>query len=413
MSKLLGKLLPSETAARRLADKVMLMNPQPDGAKRDVPTLLVMNRAVLASDIRVVAERGLFNIAAVSAAHFEALTASHVPKAERIQTFFNPTYWSGSADRRAKLKSITMAFLNRIEARIGFDAVVVANTDYWQDEALKDACREMGKPFVVLCRENYAVPLVQEELDIRIKSAGFTFHGDVVAVASDITRNTMMTSGAFEEGAVQTIGWPRFDSWLDAPPTAPEDRNLITLVAYQEPLYLAPNNFNDVLRAFVASAKASGEAGRFCIKLKKIGHLSALLKACPTLLFSGVKIHTKYPLDTLLRHSQMVIGYNTTGMLEGYLTDCAVVVPWWADAPRSHENCLVTKDTALDLATTEFPESAEALQALIKEAIAGKLSPRGTDAERIAQFQRFIAFDRTTRASDRFEAVVRGVLAGR
>lgn len=405
MSKLLTKFLPSETAARRLADKVQLLGPKQAG-----PTLLVMNRAVLSSDIRAVAARSSLNFATVSAARFEALTAGVVPKEEQVQTFFNPTYWTGPAARREKLKAITRAFLDRVDARIGFDAIVVANTDYWQDEAVKDACREMGKRFIVLCRENYAVPLEQKLLDDRIKETGFAFEGDAVAVASDITRDTMLATGAFKPGSVHTIGWPRFDSWLDPPATPPEDRKLITLVAYQEPLYLAPKNFDDVLHAFVAAAKASGAPGRFCIKLKKMGHLSALLKACPALLFSGVKIHTKRPLDDLLRQSSVVIGYNTTGILEGYLTDCAVIVPWWADAPRTHDDCLVTMDADLDLATTYFPESADALKALIADALAGDLPPRGTDAQRIAQFQRFIWFDREATATARFEAVVRSAL---
>ena len=406
MSKLLTKFLPSEAAARRLANKVQLLGPKQVG-----PTLLVMNRAVLSSDIRAVAARSSQNFATVSAAQFEALTSGVVPKVDQTQTFFNPTYWSGPAERREKLKTITRAFLDRVNDRIGFDAVVVANTDYWQDEAVKDACRDMGKRFVVLCRENYAVPLEQKLLDDRIRQTGFVFAGDVVAVASDITRDTMLATGAFKPGSVHTIGWPRFDSWLDESIPAPEDRKLITLVAYQEPLYLAPKNFDDVLHAFVAAAKVSGAPGRFCIKLKKMGHLSALLKACPALLFSGVKIHTKRPLDELLRQSSVVIGYNTTGILEGYLTDCAVIVPWWADAPRTREDCLVTKDTDLDLATTYFPESAEDLKALIGDAFAGKLLPRGTDAERIAQFQRFVWFDRAATASARFEAVVKAALA--
>jgi len=406
MSKLLTKFLPSGIAARRLANKVQLLGPKQVG-----PTLLVMNRAVLSSDIRAVAARSSQNFATVSAAQFEALTAGVVPKVDQTQTFFNPTYWTGPAERREKLRSITRAFLDRVNDRIGFDAVVVANTDYWQDEAVKDACRDMGKRFVVLCRENYAVPLEQKLLDDRIRQAGFVFAGDAVAVASDITRDTMLATGAFKPGSVHTIGWPRFDSWLDAARTAPDGRKLITLVAYQEPLYLAPKNFDDVLHAFVAAAKVSGTPGRFCIKLKKMGHLSALLKACPALLFSGIRIHTKRPLDELLRQSSVVIGYNTTGILEGYLTDCAVIVPWWADAPRTHEDCLVTKDTALDLATTYFPESVEGLKALIGDAFAGKLPPRGTDAERIAQFQRFIWFDPAVTASARFEAVVKAALA--
>ena len=84
-----------------------------------------------------------------------------------------------------------------------------------------------------------------------------------------------------------------------------------------------------------------------------------------------------------------------------------MVVPWWDDAVRTAENCLVVKDNQNDSNTTYFPESVNALNELIQKSLVGKLAGLGTDEERINQFKKFIMFDRNESASSRFEALVR------
>jgi hypothetical protein len=370
-----------------------------------------MNRAVLASDLQALAQRTNLNFASIGAAAFESLLSRHVPPKLQTQTFYTRTYLQSETGLKRRLKGIAGTFLNETRARIPFDAVVVANTDYWQDEVLKDACGEQSLPFLVLCRENYAVKYEQELLRERIKESGFTFRGTAVAVASDITRDIMLSTGAYRPGTVTTVGWPRFDSWSGSKPIVEEDRTLITLVSYQQATYLAPENFVAVLKEFVRTARRSGRADRFRIKLKKASHLRGLLMACPELLLSGIRIVAKQPLDALLRKSRVVIGYNTTGILEAYLTDAAVIVPWWGDAIRSEDNCLVTEDNESDRRTTYFPTSQEALRLLIDKALDNALPPLGSPEDRLRQFKRFVWFDRSETSSSRFEAFVRRYIA--
>ena len=393
---------PFRHSAESLARKVTL-----SGNMNGNLTILCMNRAVLSSDIKAMGTRTQLNFVSISAAAFEALLSPLVPKSLQTQTFYQDTYLKSSVELRQKLKSVASAFLTETAKRIQFSAVVVANSDYWQDEVLKDVCREKSIPFIVLCRENYAVKYEQDLLSTRIKESKFVYNGNAIAVASDITRDTMLLTGAYKRQAVVTISWPRFDSWLDQKPTALENRPYITLVSYQQKTYLAPKNFKSTLKEFVRIAKTSGKAPQFCIKLKKASHLRGLLRCCPQLLFSGVKIISKQPLDELLQKSRMVIGYNTTGILEAYLTDSAVVVPWWDDAVRTGENCLVVKSNQSDRNTTYFPESEKALGELVTKSLGGNLASLGTEQDRINQFKRFVMFDKNESASSRFEKLVR------
>jgi hypothetical protein len=389
-------------AAEKLARKVRLSK-----EKRNGPTLLCMNRAVLCSDLQAMEDRTNLNFATVSSSAFEALLAKYVPENLRIQTFYFKTYVESAPALKQKLKRIVVAFLKKTMERNPFEAVVVANTDYWQDEVLKDVCREMAIPFIVLCRENIAVTYEQDLLRKRIVESEFIFQGTALAVASDISKDTMYSTGAYKPGTVATIGWPRFDSWLNVKPTPDEDRTLITLISYQQKTYLAPNNFISTLREFVKVARSSGKANQFCIKLKKTSHLRGLIMACPKLLFSGIKITSKQPLDSILRRSRVVIGYNTTGILEAFLTECAVIVPWWDDAVRSAHNCLIVEEVKSDRQTTYFPTSPEAFGEMLHKALNNVLSPLGSQEERLRQFQRYVRFDKNESASSRFEALIR------
>jgi hypothetical protein len=402
MKRIPDFFLPSENTARKLAGKVRVSGPG-----RSFPTLLCMNRAVLSSDLKAMGTRTALNFATISAAAFEALLSPHVPKGLQEQTFYQKTYLQSNPALKQKLKSIVAVFLRETEKYIPFSAVIVANSDYWQDEVLKDVCKEKSIPFIVLCRENYAVKYEQDLLRTRIKKSEFAYGGNAIAVASDMTRDIMLSTGGYEKEAVVTVGWPRFDSWLNVKQASINERPFITLVSYQQKNYLAPRNFEATLREFVKAAKASGKADQFCIKLKKPAHLRSLLLSCPQLLFSGIKIVSKQPLDELLQKSRMVIGYNTTGILEAYLTECAVVVPWWDDAVRTVYDCLVVKNSQSDSDTTYFPETPTAFAELIQKSLAGKLAALGSREERIEQFKRFVFFDKNESASSRFEALVR------
>ena len=375
------------------------------------PTLLCMSRAVFNSDIGALRSRTNLNYATISAAAFESLLAPHVPLSEQVQTYFGAAFAAAEDNTKRKLLDIVRRFLSAAIARHPIHAVAVANTDYWQDEALKDACRELSLPFLVLCRENYAVGHSQELLKTRIRQSKFCFRGTGVAVASDNTRNTMLASGAYEPDSVWTVGWPRFDTWLDCEGVTLPDEKLVVLIAYQQDGYLAPRNFTGALNAFAKAARLSGTPERFVIKLKKMAHLKDLLLSCPRLLFSGVKIVASGPLDDLLRRAAAVIGYNTTGVLEAYLTGAAIIVPWWDDAVRPSGECLISAFDEDDRRTAYFPASPDKLLALLSRAARGGLPALGSGDERLRRFRKFVWIDKNVSASARFEAFARRYIA--
>jgi hypothetical protein len=368
------------------------------------PVILCMNRAVLASDIEAMRLHTKLNFATVSAAAFEKLFEWHVPTKDRIQSFYTLTYLNYPREQREKLKSIAREFLHETGKRVRYDAIVIGNCDYWQDEMLYDVCKEDNVPVIVLCRESCVMGAdIQRE---RYAQAKYIFRGTAMAVDSETTKDVLLSTGAYSAGTIHAVGWPRFDKWVNFVPKTNVSKRDILLIAYQEKGYLAPKNFVDVLKLFVQAARQRNHSNRFCIKLKKASHIKNLLLACPQLLFSGIRITSKTPMDELIKSSAMVIGYNTTGVLEGYLSDSAVVVPWWKDSVRERSECLIYEPNEADRAVTYFPKSALELGQHIHAALEGRLPPKGSHELRLKHFSHFIRHEPPNLASSRFEKLV-------
>lgn len=94
------------------------------------------------------------------------------------------------------------------------------------------------------------------------------------------------------------------------------------------------------------------------------------------------------------------------GIVEAYLADAAVIVPWWADA-RQTEHVYFHPGHEADNRTTYFPISRKALREQIDRLAEGALAPLGSRTERLAQFGRYVDFDETEPAALKFTRFVK------
>ncbi len=125
---------------------------------RDQPTILAMDRGQFAKDIEAMRQRTALNWATISASHMRKAQENWVSAPARQQTYFTRSLRHEHRDLLPLLAAFGLAFLEAASARTPIAAVLSANVDYWQDEAIKIACSTLGIPFLVLCRENRTIP---------------------------------------------------------------------------------------------------------------------------------------------------------------------------------------------------------------------------------------------------------------
>jgi len=370
------------------------------GARGDAPVILCLERALFRKDIEEMRKRTGLGFVSVQAARVKKFQEPWIAPRFREQTYFYSLLEGELIRAKAPLARFGRAFLEAAARRRPIAAVLAGNTDYWQDEAIKLGCADLGIPFLVLCRENYVWKKSADYVHRRFIESKFRFRGQGVAVASEVTRQTMVSSGAFTPEAVAVTGWPRFDIWFGRQAAA-GPRDTIVLLSYAEKRYLAPENFVDTLKVFAELALAHQDRLNFVIKTKKANETEEIYDICPVLRQSKVEVTGTRSLMDLYDRARLVVGYNSLAVLETLLSSAAVVVPWWGDAVRPPTECLLSAENPSDRAVVEFAQDPAALRVLVEQAIAGTLTPLGTETERLARFSAHSSFDPARSSSER------------
>lgn len=376
------------------------------------PTVLCLQRATFAKDIGEMRLRCNLNFVTIPTTHVKAVQERWVPPEWQMQSYFTRFVDDELAAFRPYLERFGEALLKAASATHQVDAILSANTDYWQDEALRRAASRLGLPFLVLCRENYTIRQDQANVLNHYKKARFRYTGTGVAVYSQTTREVMELMGAFPQGAVWVTGAPRFDRWREVKPLPAAERDCVTLLSYAYPIYEAMENFRDVATIFADLADKTPNL-RFVLKLKKENEAADALALCPQLKHSRVEFVADWPLFDLLPRSRAVIGCNSLAVAEALLADTAVIIPAWRDALSNSNTCLYHFSEPKHQQCIYFPRSADDFRTMLEKAIQAALPTLGTTEERQACFGEHLHYGKDESSSELVERFIRHFVAQR
>ena len=381
------------------------------------PTVLCLDRAMFIKDIVEMQKRCNLNLPLLHVKEVKWPQEKWVPARLRRQTFLGTDLRTRLPRLREGLRKYGIALLKAISKQHKIDAVLAANTDYWQDEALRFACTTLGIPFLVMSRESYVIGRGRKYVSDIYEAADFQFQGAGCLVASKSCEAFFGAQPGMQGCPVHATGWPRYDAWLDNALPPLHERHTYTLLAYGDPTsyHHAVKNFGEVLQAFAAAARKQRAAGdktsRFVVKLKKANEGGYIRDAIPDLDALGIEVRADLPLPELYAQSRMVMGYNTLAILEGLLGDCAVLVPFWADAERTKFDALLHPDEPVDAEVCYFPRSAADFATMLERSIAGELPAKSTREARLARFSRHSLVSGGETSSARAENFIRGILS--
>lgn len=304
----------------------------------------------------------------------------------------------------ARSRRFFARFLTAARRRHGIGAVLSANTDYWQDEAIRWACRDVGLPFLVLSREHYITAAFAAERMRRYRDSGFHFNGTAVAVFGPQTADTMRLTGICPPEHITVTGAPRLDVWREFRADATRGDDAV-LLSFARPQYGAPACFADVLRAFARAAQDS--PGRnFVVKCKNEedrGLVNRLLPGLPGA--DRLRLVLGTPLLELLGQASAVIGFNSLALLEALLAPPRICVPLWSDAGARPENLMFPQDDVAIRAVIDFARAPEDLGTWLRSR-AQDPPTSVARAQRMALLQRYFHFPQETTCSAEVEQFV-------
>jgi hypothetical protein len=380
------------------------------------PTVLCLDRAMFIKDIAEMQKRTNLNLPCLHVKEVKWPQEKWVPARLRRQTFLGSDLRTKLPRLREGLRKYGVALLNAISKQHKIDAVMAANTDYWQDEAVRLACTTLGIPFLVMSRESYAIGRGRKYVSDVYAAADFQFQGAGCLVASKSCEAFFSAQPGMAGRPVRATGWPRYDAWLDSALPPLNERKTYTLLAYGDPssYHYAEQNFREVLVSFAAAIRklraAGDKSSRFVVKLKKGNEGGYINAAVPDLNALGVEVRADIPLPELFAESRLVVGYNTLAILEGLLGDSAVVVPFWGDAERAKFETLLHPDEPADAEVCYFARNRADFETLLERSFAGDLPAKSTREARLARFSRHSLVSGAETSSARAESFIRGIL---
>lgn len=371
----------------------------------DRPTILCIRRSQFVKDVEELRRLNTFNWAGLSTVQVKRCQLPWVPVADRKQTFFSGILQQDDKrEMRAQLEAFAISLLQAPSAQgRPISAVLSANIDYWQDEALKLACQRLGIPFLVLCRENYTIASATKLRRDRILAAKFRFTGAGVAVFSEASRQTLLDA-VDNADDIWVTGAPRYDVF-NRPVVGDVERDHLALIAFNEPGYQAAETFLEVARIFNQAARASPNGSvSWLIKCKKKNDMTNLAAKLGPADSAAVTLVHDMPLPQLYQRSHAIVGYNSLAVAEAMLTMTPVILPYWGETRVAREHLLIDPEDPLTRSVANVATSPEAFRALLARAASGEPLPVGTEAARRELFARHLYFTSSGSAAevDRF-----------
>ena len=339
-------------------------------------TVLWSVRPHFRKDIDELAARTDMAFVPLSKTYVQMVLEAWVPWEMRRQVHFQAARGPRAERARRLSTAFARALLLRLRRKRRIDAVLTANINYWQDDALCRACRELGIPFLVLSREQPLSPVAADWIRLLNGLHRFRFEGDGVAVFGRQTRDALTESGACTEDQVWITGAPRFDRWRDIRFDGVV-QDTVTLMSYGEQTYFAPQNYREAVAACGrASRQAAAECGvRFILKCKNEFNIELAGRILADVPGHRVVLDMHASLYELFPRSRIVAGFNSFSLIEALLGAAPVVVPNWGDSRRPTEELVFDPDDESLRGAVAFATSAEDFEARIAAVVARPPGP--------------------------------------
>lgn len=335
------------------------------------------------------------------------------------------------AERQQRYRGFLEHFLNTLFTRLRVDAVLSATYNYKQDQDIAFVSERIGRPWIVLQRENLVTTAKQRDIIVRRCATMGRFFGSLIVLHNETVRRTMIECGFASDQQAQTLGCVRMDGFLRRLPLPPPRtrRRRVTLFSFVHGVGMigvlnafSPRRDIGFIRLFEDSHAEIFRLARerpdvdFVIKTKwsggawfdEIDKAYRLAGIAPGTL-SNVTVTAEGDPQDLILGSNVVCGFGSTTLLEAAAAGRPVVVPLFHEATDPYYREFVLLRDELDR-LFQVARSPEAFRRLILDGL-DRPTPvdDATMAARWDAFERYVS-RRTADSVDRYIDAVLEVL---
>ncbi len=267
------------------------------------------------------------------------------------------------AEVRRDLQAYLEAFLPAYCKQAGIDAITTCTFYYLRDRDWEAAAKAAGIPFITMHKENMKDEVIIKALTEEYRRRRYRFNGHRLAVYNNNERRCVIDGEVAEPGEVEVTGCPRLDDLFTRrlSKSFPPSKKVVTLFSFRHLVGglrvanaeggFVPDRqsgfvelFENVHATFAQMAQSHPD-WTFYIKPKwmerwsdeiegaierKLGRTSSSIE--------NLVIGTDRSAQQLIEESKVVVGLNSTAVIEARIAGRDVIVPYFAEAKDRYRN---------------------------------------------------------------------------
>ena len=341
---------------------------------------------------------------------FTVCLSHSIPKYARGQKKY-ASYLEDPGVDWATVIARAQVLVSRLKARHGVSCFVTANIDYYQDHALKVACKREGVPVVVLQKEYPITTKGAERFTKHYK--GWNPNADIIAVAGDLAKKCLEAGGLGKHAEIIVTGLPRLDRYktINFASGLHKEKRQILLLSFRSGYgYNSEQAFFDTANAII---QLSGKQLGVIIKAKNKEDEDIIrnwmVKNIEKKNRENVSISSSLALYDAFSCASIVIGYNSLSIIEALLTPLPILMPGYLSA--SDDDNILSR-LRCRKAGIDLYDSVKDLQRMIQEIKRTRVIYASTQLTHAREevFSEYWAWTQNETACGRFNSVLCSLL---
>jgi hypothetical protein len=371
----------------------------PQAIAPDPIRLLVLNEERYRADLAVLAARPDVELYSLPSRVQHLVNAIWVSQARSVSAADPDAYLLDQhpviRHVRRRLHAFLARLISRLAKRHRLDGITSCTFYYRQDREWESAGREVGVPFFALHKENMKDPVTHGTTIERYKRKGFRFEGERLFLANQLEKEVILKAGCADEGRISVVGALRMDT-LYRRVCNPERKPVadkVVLFSTHHRLGLLEidgvsgvfNSRRDagfvrhfsVLHGSFARIALERPKTEFVIKTKWLGiwhdEIVAAIRGSLGIepdTIPNLTITDSIPAQDLIDSAMVVVGLNSTTLLEAKLAKVPVILPLFEEAADKYFATNVYFQKYMDVFSVA--DSAEEFCDLLRRSIDGQ-----------------------------------------
>jgi hypothetical protein len=328
---------------------------------RDCIRLLVLNEERYRADLEVLAARPDVELYALPSRVQHMVNAIWISEAREISERDSDAYLLNRHPviqrTRRRLHAFLVKLIRRLARRYRIDGITSCTFYYRQDREWESAGHEIGVPFFALHKENMKDPVTHKVTIERYKRKGFRFLGDRLFLVNRLEKDVILKAGCAAEDKIAVVGALRMDT-LYRRTRKTEQQSVsdkVVLFSTHHRLGLLEiegitgvfNHRRDagfirhfsMLHGIFAKLAIERPDTKFVIKAKWLGvwyeEIAAAIKEVAGVdpqSIPNLMVTDSTPAQDLIDSAMVVVGLNSTTLLEAKLARVPVIIPLFEEA---------------------------------------------------------------------------------